>query len=200
MRIRSLSLIAGVVCCLASSLSALECFVEARTAYFLPTGHRLKKIYGGGALYGVELDVQAYKQLYGWANLGYFGRSGRTLLDRDRTWLNMVPMSVGFKFIYNQHEWAPAWSPYVAVGAEATYLNVHSRSKFLVHSESDWGFGGVFKGGVMIHPATSHWLLDVYAEYSHMKVDMDRSHGKRVSIHRADLSGYLFGGALGYRF
>ena len=177
-----------------STASAMDYFVEAKASYFYPTGGAFREVYSGGALYGLEFDCQAWKQLYVWADIGYFTKAGHTVSDQDYTRLTMVPISSGLKYIYNKHR----AQPYVGIGAETTYLQIHTNSQYLIRSNSNWGIGGIFKAGVLIN--LCHGLmLDFHTDYSQMKVHMG-SDKKAVVIQSADLSGFAFGGSLGYRF
>ncbi len=180
---------------LCSLIHANDYFVEARAAYFYPTDGRFKKFYSGGAIWGAELDCQIWKQLYGWVGASYFDKSGSTSIH-NKTEVRMVPINLGLKGIWNS--WR-VWKPYLGAGASATYLQVHTHSNYLIRSNSSWGFGGIFKAGLLITP-TNSFLIDLYTDYSLTKVNLDRKGGKFVLIDDADISGFSFGGALGYRF
>ena len=177
-----------------SSASAIDYFAEAKASYFYPTGGAFREVYSGGALYGLEFDCQAWKQLYVWADICYFTKTGHTVSDQDYTRLTMVPISSGLKYIYNKHR----AQPYVGIGVETTYLQIHTNSQYLIRSNSNWGIGGIFKAGVFIVPYRSI-VVDLYVDYSQMKVYMS-SHNKSVVVQSANLSGVSFGGGVGYRF
>ena len=54
------------------------CFLEARAAYFYPTGHKFREVYSGAGVYGLEFDCRVVKYLYGWVGADYLGKSGKT--------------------------------------------------------------------------------------------------------------------------
>lgn len=129
-------------------------------------------------------------------SVDYFTQEGRTQQDHDHTRLTMVPIGLGIKYIVPSPN---ICNPYLGIGANATYLNIHTHSEYLMHDLSQWGFGGIAKMGCIVD-LTHSWILDLFINYTWVIVHPEHCHGKYVVIHDANLSGLSVGGAIGYRF
>ena len=174
------------------------CFIEVRAADFVPTGHSFQSIYSSGGLLGVEFDCRICKQLYGWVGASYWRNKGRAEPDRTASYCTIVPINAGLKWIYSIYQ----VQPYLGVGVEYSYGHEETNSPYLAHSRLGWGWGGVFKTGFLVYFA-NHFLLDFYADYSLRALqlnDFSASSPHLELIDSVNLSGFTFGGGLGYGF
>ncbi len=171
-------------------------FVEVRASYFYPMDHLFREVYSGGGLYGAEIDLQMWKVFYAWAGVSYFSNSGETVPDKVPCSLTFVPINAGVKAIFYN---TGVWRPYLGAGVTATYLQVKNESPYLIGNNSSWAPGGVFKTGLLINPMDL-FLIDLYVDYLLQTVSMDRGGGPFVLVQDADISGFSFGGALGFQF
>jgi outer membrane protein W len=190
-----------------------ESFLELNGAYYYPTDKRFREVYSNaGAIWGVEFNTQAWKKLFVWGEVNYFSEEGKTDLDvqnvvngqtscdlskikRDHTHIKIVPLSLGLKYFLGH-------SPfrfYLGAGASAFYLNTEAHSKHLVRKRTQWNMGGVFKSGFLFNLPRS-FLIDIFADYYLMQTHLHRSKDKKVIVGEADLSGFAFGGGVGYAF
>lgn len=176
-------------------VSANECFVEANAGYFLPTNSRFKKTCSGSGIYGFGVDYQIWKYLYSWLGADYFTQSGHTQGGHNHVRTEMIRINAGLKCIYNSYR----IRPYIGFGPQAAYLNTHVNSSYLIRKQSNWGAGCILNGGINIIIFRS-CILDLFSSYSWQTVDMHRTSHKKVIVHNADISGFTFGGGLGYRF
>jgi hypothetical protein len=181
---------------LSSSLFANQYFVEVRGAYFYPTDSRTREIYSGGGSVGLEADFQLWREMFGWAGASYFENSGNTIGGNDKTKLILVPITSGLKGIYN---YAGMFRPYAGVGIAATYVYVRTDADLLIRSNHEWGVGGVFKVGLMMTPLKD-FIFDIFADYLLQTVSFDNEGHEDLVLKRADVSGFSFGGAIGYQF
>ncbi|MGC1879108.1 MAG: hypothetical protein WA347_09180 [Rhabdochlamydiaceae bacterium] len=186
-----------------------EYFLEGRASYFYPTEHRFREVYSGGGMYGVEFDMQAWKELFVWVGVDYFHKTGHTHVKchhavngpvqhfkkhGNKTHITLVPCSVGLKYITN----TDPVQFYVGAGFLAEYLHTQVNSKYLVRERSRWGYGGAFNTGLLFNIGKS-FLIDLFTDYYLVTVHLHRTH-KKVYSHHADVSGFSFGGGLGYKF
>ncbi len=168
-------------------------FFELKAAYFYPTNHRYRKIYSGSGLYGLEIDWRVYRNLYAWTGVNALYSKGHSESCRYKTDILQIPVDLGLKYIFNIHR----FHPYVGAGILATYMHIHDHASFVKKKIVHWGVGGIFKTGVIID-LPKNIFMDFFTNYSLIKVSPD-SH--RVTCpHKANLSGFSFGGGLGYHF
>lgn len=180
-------------CCFDSC--CIDILLEFRAAYFHPTGSRFDDIYGGSGIYNLELSVQTWCDLYTWLSVGYLRESGRSLGLKTKTTFQMVPLGIGLKYLFT----CSCFNPYVGAGLGVTWMDVDNKTKF-AHDVDKWGVGGVFKVGSLWNFCDC-WFLDIFIDYTYMCIDF---HGTKsdpfVFRNDADISGFSFGGGIGYRF
>jgi len=188
----------NVDCCVQECCDpcCVEILVEIRGAYFHPTGSRFDDIYGGSGIYNFELSVQTWCDLYSWISVGYLRESGHSKGLRNRTTFQMVPLGIGLKYIFN------CWClrPYLGAGLGVTWMDTCNKSNFVIKDVDKWGVGGVFKIGAL-YEFCDCWFLDFFVDYTYMCVDFNGTRNNPlVTRHDADISGFSFGGGIGYSF
>lgn len=176
-----------------SSLEAREILVEGKASYFVSTNHRFRDIYGGTGLYRIETNIQTWKDLYVWANLGYMYAWGETN-QGSHTHLHLVPVSAGVSFLFK----VGCWRPYMGAGPILTYSYIHNGSSGVTRHQNGWGGGVLGKVGTLAY-FTERFFIDLFADYSFIRINYHHS-DKRVVHHKGDLSGFSFGAGLGYKF
>lgn len=171
--------------------------VEAKAAYFLPTGKRFKKIYHGGGIYGVEFSGKLKDCLYAWTSVDSFIKSGNAYgpCSQSSTHIFFLPLALGLKVFFPFN----AFDFWLGGGATGTYAHVRDKSPDVIPSISKWGLGGVAKGGVLVS-FTNLFILDLFASYSFLTIPFHDTRGGTVIPHKGDLSGWTFGASLGFRF
>ncbi|MBX7067422.1 MAG: hypothetical protein K1X28_09340 [Parachlamydiales bacterium] len=184
------------ICCPSCRKEPTYVLIEATGAYFLPTNDIYKKIYShGSGIYGLEMSVHAWQELYAWTSVSYFSKGGRSIGEGDKTELKLVPIGVGLKYFFP----IGCWDIYLSGGILASYLHLHDYSPFVIQSNSKWTVGGTGKIGVLWNLA-QYFFIDAFSSYSYMKFDFDSTHGGKIVPHDVNLSGWSFGGAFGFRF
>lgn len=174
---------------------AIETLIEGKVAYFRPTSDTFREIYDEGPIYGVEVSVQAYKQLYGWASTSLYTKSGKTL-EGTSTDLLMVPIGTGLKYIHSFDKYSQI---YLAGGILPTYINIEDKSPFLIPKSIGWGVGGQFKLGFLFN-LVKGLFLDIFGDYIVLKKKFSNDPDILVRRTRTDFSALSIGGGLGYRF
>lgn len=181
-----------------SKMQAIVILPEVKAAYFHPTDSRFRKIYGGGGIYTFEASIQFWNCLYPWFSVGGFWKSGRSIGEKDKTHVTIIPLGFGLKYFFRDL-CCCCWSPYIGAGLAATYLHTDDNSPFVKRKNSNWGVGGIAKAGLLYY-FCGCFFLDAFADYTYMEIDFDKVPKKFVIRHDADISGFSFGGGLGFSF
>ena len=182
------------------SLFCRDILLEFKAAYFLPTSTLFRKIYdNGGALYGPEVTFKLGNcgDLYGFASIDYFQKSGRSLGLCDATKVSLLPLGIGLKYFFPFSH----GDFYLGLGFQPVRLKTINCSPYVAQKQSKWGFGGIAKVGVFVD-LPHNFLLDFFIDYSFVKVSCCNTQvpaGTVIPL-KADISGTIFGAGLGYRF
>lgn len=177
-------------------LAAIEVLTEARVGYFLPTDSQFRHVYGqDGIISGVEASFAAGRNFYPWASINYYGNSGHSSLGHKKTHIYFIPIGAGLKYIY-------FWDHlgvYGGIGALPTYLHIKNNSPLLLRTQEKWGCGGIAKVG-FIADRLWNFFIDLFAEYSYIKIPFHNKHGRIAELNPANLSNFTIGGGVGYHF
>ena len=187
-----LKLIFLLIC---SSAAAKDLYLEARGAYFYPTGDRFRESYSGSGIYGLEFDFQIYKRYLGWLETDFYTEKGYTKGDRDHMKIDIIRYSFGFKYLYDKY----FIQPYIGIGPAVVWLHSHVDSPYLIRCLSQTGVGPLAKVGAFIKLPKSIFI-DIYADYLWKTMDLSRSKHTEIVFHHADISGFSFGTGIGYQF
>lgn len=181
------------------SLSQLDCscdfLTEAKASYYYFTSSRTREVYTGSGLYSIELSLETWSDLYAWLSAGYLHASGRTKADNHKTTLQMVPLNFGIKYM-------PCWEkyhPYVGLGLSATYMHTEDDSPYVIQNNDKWGVGVIGKLGFLAY-MTECMFLDLFMDYTYVKVCFNKTPPEFVVRRDADLSGIAFGAGIGWNF
>ena len=174
--------------------SKRQLLVEAQAAYFVPLDRTFKRIFNGGGMYGAEVSLQLNRKLFGWVSAHGMVNGGRSLGGHYKTTVTLVPVGLGLKYFFKHG----VRGAYLGVGALAEYLHTKNYSPYVPRTSSNWGGGALFKLGYVMDMSES-WLVDIFMNYAYMKVASQHSN-LVVVPHSANLSGFMFGGSIGYRF
>ncbi len=178
-----------------ANLLGTDVLLEAQAAYYHPTNHEFREIYSGSGIYGLELSVQSWRGLYPWVSGSVFSKTGHSIGLENRTNITFVPIGIGLKYLWKVH----FVDLYLGAGVLPTYLHIHDHSAYVVKKRSKWGCGGIAKVGAIFNLPKS-FFIDVFTDYSYIKISNHDSRHGTVHPHSANLSGFSFGGGVGYRF
>ncbi|MBA3957428.1 MAG: outer membrane beta-barrel protein [Parachlamydiaceae bacterium] len=170
-----------------NSVSALDWGAELRAGYYYPESSRLRRIYhSGGPEAELEVTYKYSDQALVWGNLGYFSRHGRSLEMHEKTYIRIVPFSVGFKYLFC---WSECAHPYLGLGGSYTWLHVKNDSDFVQRHISKRGFGFVVKSGIYV--SLGDFFADLFLDYYYQKIALHHHH-------TLDLGGLRSGVGLGF--
>lgn len=183
--------------------NARDIILEFKAAYFLPTNSLFKKIFhNGGALFGPELTVQLLcgnKHWYGFASVDYFHKKGKSLGLSNPTSVTLVPLGFGLKYFYPV--WCDRINLYAGLGFQPVYAHTKNDSPYVLPKQTQWGFGGIVKGGSYID-LSCNFLLDLFIGYSFVTTSRNKKCciSPLITTLNAHVSGAIFGGGLAYCF
>jgi hypothetical protein len=173
-----------------------DVLLEFKGAYFLPTDHNFRHIYGGGALFGPEVTFEFFNQVYGFMSIDFLQKDGFSLGGCFPTQITLVPIGMGFKyfvpFCYGDF--------YVGIGLQSTVVQITNCSPNVLPEQSQWGFGGIAKIGT-IFDLPCNLFIDIFIDYSFLSVSFNNCcQTNPAAAQKAHVSGTIFGVSLGYRF
>ncbi len=186
-----------------SGLAARDILLEFKGAYFKPTGKHFKHIYKGSALYGPELSVQlseCNEHWYGFFSVDYYRKKDHSIGLNNPTKVTLLPIGIGVKY-FTPACWCDNTDFYVGLGFQPVRVHTHDFSPFVIPKITKWALGGIVKGGALV-TFSCNFFLDLFLAYSFAHV---RSHeavaptGPVVPL-KANISGFIVGAGLGYRF
>lgn len=181
---------------LSTQLTAIEVLTEAKVGYFLPTDSRFRSIYGkDGIVFGLESSFAIPHNFYPWLSVGLYDNSGHLKSLDSKSHIYFLPIGVGLKYIYP----FKYLSVYAGGGALPSYVHVRNYSPLAVGRQTKWGCGGTAKIG-FIADRLWNFFIDLFAEYSYIKIPFHGSDHKIMELNPANISNFTIGGAVGYHF
>lgn len=185
----------AVECCVMCPVNYRP-ILEAKAGYFFFSDSLMREVYDKG---GVDLQLSGRYPIYKWlqvyGSFEYMQRNGKSLGGEEYTSIWSIPLSLGLQgvvAIRNTVEY------YVTLGPRYSYTHVHNDSDFVDRTLNKNGFGGFANTGFYFFP-TDHLVVDVFAEYSYMRVKFDPDH-PNVFGRSIQIGGFAFGAGLGYAF
>lgn len=167
---------------------ATEMSLELRSAAFFHSSNRFRSIYGNiGGSYQLEASARLCDRLYGWGNLDWSPKHGKSDGFNDPTRINIGNISVGIKFPYRFCE---KFTAYIGVGPSLAKLWLKNKSQFGHETVSKWAVGGVLKSGVTYF-INRRIFIDLFLDYLYQPVHFET---------HVDIGGIKTGLGLGYRF
>lgn len=174
---------------------------EVKTAYFIFSDSKMRKIYDRGGL-DVQLcaSYPILNLINGWTlnaygAVEYFHRTGKSVNGDQKTSLWSVPVNIGLKSDYEIN----ADSQYTfAIGPRYLYLDQHNSSTYVYKNRSRNGLGFFVNTGFN-YTLSDGWAIDIFGEYTWAKMHF---HGGESNIYTRNIQvgGFTFGGGLGYEF
>lgn len=135
---------------------------EFRVGYYYPQSNLMRDIYqNGGVEFEFENTVLISRYIDLWANINYFQRDGRSLGLSDKTSVKLIPVSLGFKYLY---ACANYWNIYLGIGGSYTWARFHDQSSYVEKHPRKQAFGWVVKSGI-IHYLQPCLYLNLFADY-----------------------------------
>ncbi len=188
---------------------SLDFSVEARVAYFHPSSKKVRRIYSEGwADYQLEFSAPLGCNWRLWSGVSGFSRKGHSIGFYNDTRLQLIPISLGLKYVYPI---AHCTSIYVGGAACYSSLRIKDHSDYVHEHTRKRAFGGIAQVG--LYYSVTDWLfLDVFADYyfqrfhfkHHSYISYDGSgydsSSRFVERNTLNMSGYKVGAGVGVTF
>lgn len=173
-----------------------EIFVEVKAGYFFPISDRFSDVYSGSGIYGLEATVEMYQMLYGYLGAEYYREKTHVKGNQNYSCsVELVRPYIGLKAIARGWD---SFRPYLGGAFQEAYVRNKNSLPLLIQKQNHWGPGAIFQVGFLYEK--SHFVLDIFLDYSWLTIPMSSSVAKPVVVNRQNLSGFTLGGGLGYRF
>jgi outer membrane protein len=172
-----------------------EVLLETKAGYLYPTATKFRKIFSpGGGIYGLELSIQAYKNLYLWSSGSYFYKEGHTAGSHIRTEITLVPIPLGLKYLCK----CAHGDFYLGAAGLTAYVRMRDHSPFVHQKTTTWGYGGQARIGYILNLKKGAFF-SVFADYSWLYARAHHSSHPRVTSKNMNLSNVTGGISLGVR-
>lgn len=180
---------------------------EARVVYYRPVSKRVRRIYGSGwADYQLEI-AKRFSVCNGlewsiFAGVSGFSVQGRSYSYKDKTRLDLIPISLGLKFLFPL-----CYNIDFFLGGAGCYsfLHIKDNSHYVHKDRKKEGWGGLAQTGFYYYPCRNV-AFSLYADYLFQKFHfngdrLSSSHSSDyVQEHTVNLDGYSVGGGISFIF
>lgn len=167
-------------------------------AAFFPLDSDVHRIYGS-ALPAFTIEGNWQRECFGlWLNASYvFGNGHAYGGGGYKTHLNLVPISLGVKYIYSLCD---STDFYVGLGACYSFMNTRDHSEFVHERVSSNGFGGIVKTG-LTYIYCENIFFEGFLNYTYQRFSFSRTSNDPFVYRRdVDLSSLQLGVGLGMKF
>ena len=168
--------------------------IEAKGGYLFFQSHKMREVYGNGS-FEVQISgsypIRRSCQVYG--SVGFLEAWGTSLQVHQKTVFWRIPVDLGLKPIVSIGSFVQ-W--YAAFGPRYFYAHQHNHSSFVNRRIGKSGIGAFANTGFNFFPI-SHFLIDVFAEYSYEPIRFSSS---KASVRNLQVGGFYLGAGLGYAF
>jgi hypothetical protein len=180
---KRISLITAAIITISGFAHGGDFMVELKAHYFSPSEQAFKDIYGGGLMYGAEINIGVWKDLDLWFGGSYFSKKGELTFTKEETKLKLFPIVGGGKYRILSGNFA------LYVGLGLNYYQYKETNPIGDVSEGGLGFVGKIGSYVTI---VGGLVLDLYMDYTYCKIE--------PADFEVNVGGIAAGVGLGYRF
>jgi hypothetical protein len=167
---------------------------EFKMGYFRFGDKALRHIYGKGIL-DIQLtsSFRFWKPLYAYVAFEYISAHGRTLGGHEKTFVQVVPISLGVQYI---QKITFDLKYYLTAGPRIYYFHQRNNSAGVPSSVNKWGCGGFINTG-FIYYLSEHITFDFFGEYSYARMHFE-THRHHVKGNTIQIGGMTLGAGIGY--
>jgi hypothetical protein len=176
------------------SLYAYRGTTELRVGYFYPVSSVIREIYESGVEGEIETAVRVYGRLHLFANGGFFTKEGRSLGFKNKTRINLFPLSLGLKYHFTL---LPVLEFYLGAAPTYTWAYFHDYSPYVKEHVHKSAFGGVGKLG-FIYTFWKMAFADFFFDYYYTRISGVHSPG--VTSTNRDIGGFRTGLGIGFKY
>ncbi len=177
-------------------LARVQPQIEVKLGYFFFASSIMRDVYDQG---GVDVQLCGSYPMGGWiqiyGSVEFFEREGHSMGTDSKVWLTGVPLSLGLKPVFTI---TPEVLYYFTIGPRYSFIQTRTNYPYVKKHANSSGIG-LFVNTGFDFILWKHFLLDLFGEYSYLPVSFSTAptnvYGQRVQV-----SGFTFGGGLGYAF
>lgn len=194
---KKIALFSVLLCTSTQYASDVTPWLEIKPSYFFFSTAPMKDIYnhGGFEIQGsVSVPVCHKLDMYG--SVGYRKVSGHALNTCEKTNLNVIPVDIGLKPIFNFCE---RFYYFFAIGPRYFHFHQHNKSPYVTCKINGNGIGFFINTGCNVQ-LSNCMLLGMFGEYSYEKKKICPDMPNVYSNGNVQIGGFAFGASLGYAF
>lgn len=191
------ALLAPLLCMFTQCASTIAPWLELKPSYFFFYANPMNAVYNNGGFQvqgSASIPVWDYVALYG--SVGYRKLWGHALNSGEKTVLNMLPVDIGLKPIFNVCD---RLCYFFAIGPRYFHLHQRNSSSYIDCAINGSGIGLFVNTGFNVFLA-DHFLLGIFGEYSYERKKISPKKPNVFSNGSVQLGGLAFGLSLGYAF
>lgn len=170
----------------------------AKVAAFFPLDSKVRDIYGT-AMPAFTLEGNWQVQCWQfWLDTTYvFANGHSTGGDKSRTHLDLVPITLGAKYLFS---FCDSTTLYAGLGASYSFLHTKDHSDYVHKSVSSSGFGGIVKTGI-VYDYCDNVYLEGFLNYTYQRFTFSNSSSDPLVYRRdVNLSALQLGLGVGMQF
>lgn len=172
--------------------------LEGRASAYFPFEKRVRKIYSSTlGLFEGEIDVPIWNGWTAYFSAGYIKNEGKSIGLRDKTSLQMVPLTWGVKYFCK----LSCVDVFFGAGLVYSLLHIHDHSRHIERHISKNALGGTVSLGAQFF-FTEDWFIDTSVEYLYQRFSFKNTHSDEhyIERHDLDMSGIKLGAGIGFTF
>ena len=173
-----------------------ETALKVKGSYFYSTSEIFRDVYDNGIFFDLEWDWRFCNRLSAAYDFGYLYKNGKSLNGDQKTSIRIIPLSFLFDYrIYQRTQW------FVALGTGPIWESVliKNSSNYVNPKVSKNGFGGIFRATSDVN-LSNKMLFTAFANYIYNRINKPQPINSTVQASVIDLSGFQFGGGVGWHF
>ena len=167
--------------------------IDGRIGVLFPKS-TFREIYKYAPMYQIETSFMLPKSLDFWINFSYYKNTGRSIPLKDKTKVELIPLSLGLKY---RHLIKQDLYFLIGLGPCYTWMRIKNDSEFVEKIIKKNSFGAMFKSSINYKYKKMIFLvfLDYYFQHFHFSTT-----NLAVSRHSPYVGGFLLGASIGINF
>lgn len=153
-----------------------------------------KDIYNYAPMYQAEVSLLFSESYMFWMNLSYYKNNGHSIPLRDKTNVQLIPLSFGLKY---RHLIRENLHFLIGVGPCYTWMRINNDSQYVNQIVKKDGFGAMIK--TSLNYSYRRFSFLVFLDYYFQNFSFS-TNNLLISRHSADVGGLLFGFGIGTNF
>ena len=167
--------------------------VDYHFAALFAQSSTFREIYKVAPTHQAEISFFLPKNFDLWINFLYLSKNGRSVPLRTKTHIELIPLSLGFKYKVNLKD----FNLFAGAGLAYSYLRIKDKSEFVDPIVKKQNVGAFFKSGIKYSYKKLDFLIFVDYLLQHFQFSTSSLAIKR---HSTDVGGLLLGLGIGAHF